>query len=103
MAIINSTVAVSHDVRDAALNLAAKAYEVRRTVAAVWKVKPTVPQPPLAESTFSLDMKNETNESVVEGDERVLVDKVHFAPGGKYRCMSQLTYANESAFAQLIF
>ena len=88
MAIIKeSAVALSHDVRDAALNLNIKAFEIRRTLAAVWDLKPTRPQPPPPEAAFSLDMKNEGSESVVgEGDERVKVDNVHFAPGGKYRC-----------------
>ena len=89
MAVIKTTVAKSNDVKDAALNLNVKAYEVRRTLAAVWNVKPTREQPPPPEAAFSLDMKNESSESVVgDGDERVLVDKSHFAPGGKYRCKS---------------
>lgn len=92
MATTKNTVAKSYDVRDAALNLAAKAYDVRRTVAAVWNVKPTAPQSPSPEATFSLDMTNSSEESVVDGgDERVLVDKSSFAPGGKYRCKSMTT------------
>ncbi|KAL8845843.1 MAG: hypothetical protein Q9221_009019 [Calogaya cf. arnoldii] len=91
MAIIKTTVAQSYNVSDAALNLATKAYEVRRTLAAVWKVNPTIAQPPSTESTFSLDMRNESHESVVgSDDERLLVDKVHFAPGGKYRSIVKL-------------
>ena len=112
MAIINTTVAKSRDVRDAALNLNAKAFEVRRTLAAVWDLKPTGAKPPPPEAAFSLDMKNESGEvgdhkilflhadlltpifpsqSVVgEGDERIKVNDVHFAPGGKYRCKIQL-------------
>ena len=87
MAVIKTTVAKSHDVKEAALNLNVKAYEVRRTLAAVWDVKPTSAQPPSPEAAFSLDMKNESSESVIgESDERALVDKAHFAPGGKYRC-----------------
>lgn len=78
---------LSHDVRDAALNLNLKAYEFRRTLAAVWNVKPTRAEPPPAEAAISLDMKNESIESVVgDGDERLKVDNIHFAPGGKYRC-----------------
>ena len=89
MTVIKTTVAKSKDVKDAALNLNVKAYEVRRTLAAVWNLGPTRADPPAAEAAFSLDMKNEGSESVVgEGDERVLVDKMHFAPGGKYRCKS---------------
>ena len=87
MTIIKTTVAKSYDIKDAALNLNTKAYEVRRTLAAVWDVKPTRPQLPPPEDVISLIMKNESSESIVgEGDERLLVDKVHFAPGGKYRC-----------------
>ncbi|KAL6718682.1 hypothetical protein ACLMJK_002916 [Lecanora helva] len=91
MAVIKTAVATSHDVRDAALNLNVKAYEVRRTLAAVWDVEPTQAKPPPPESAFSLDMKNESSESVVgEGDERIQVDRVHFAPGGKYRSIVKL-------------
>ena len=88
MTVIKTTVAKSNDVKDAALNLNVKAYEVRRTLAAVWTLQSTRAQPPGPEATFSLDMKNESSESVVDGDDRVLVDKIHFAPGGKYRCKS---------------
>ena len=89
MAVIKTAVAKSNDVKDAALNLNVKAYEVRRTLAAVWEVQPTRKEAPPPEASFSLDMKNESSESVVgDDDERVLVDKAHFAPGGKYRCKS---------------
>ncbi|ERF68250.1 hypothetical protein EPUS_02706 [Endocarpon pusillum Z07020] len=82
---------LSHDVRDAALNLNLKAYEFRRTLAAVWNVKPTRAEPPPAEAAISLDMKNESIESVVGGgDERLKVDNIHFAPGGKYRSIVKL-------------
>ncbi|KAF6227395.1 hypothetical protein HO133_008839 [Letharia lupina] len=91
MAVIKTTVAKSQDIKDAALNLNIKAYEVRRTLAAVWDVEPTRAQPPPPEAAFSLDMKNESSESVIgDGDERVLVDKMHFAPGGKYRSIVKL-------------
>ena len=87
MTVIKTTVAKSTDVKDAALNLNVKAYEVRRTLAAVWNLGPTRAEPPAPEATFSLNMRNEGSESVVgDHDERVLVDKIHFAPGGKYRC-----------------
>ena len=101
MAVIKTAVATSHNVKDAALNLNVKAYEVRRTLAAVWDLDSTHAQPPPAEAAFSLDMKNESSESVVgEGDERVQVDKIHFAPGGKYRCESTIALHLES-FAYL--
>ena len=86
MSEIKTIVTKSHDIKDAALNLNVKAHEVRRTLAATWNLAPTQAQPPSPEAAFSLDMKNESQESVVGGsDERRLVDKVHFAPGGKYR------------------
>ena len=89
MAIINTTVAKSQDVKDAALNLNLKAYEVRRTLAAVWDVAPTHAQPPSPEAAFSLDMRNESSESVIgDRDGRLLVEQNYFAPGGKYRCGS---------------
>lgn len=87
MSEVKTSVAKSNDVKDAALNLNVKAYELRRTMAAVWNLRSTPKQPPSPEAAFSLDMKNEGEESVVGGsDERRLVDKAHFAPGGKYRC-----------------
>ena len=89
MAVINTLVAKSQDVKDAALNINAQAFAARRTLAALWDLKPTTAAPPPPEAAFSLDMRNESGESVVgEGDERVKVDDVHFAPGGKYRCKS---------------
>ena len=91
MAVIKTLVAKSNDIKDAALNLNAKAFEVRRTLAAVWDLKPTGTAPPAPSESFSLDMKNESTESVVgDGDERILVDDVHFGPGGKYRCKYSL-------------
>ena len=93
MAVIKTLVAKSNNIKDAALNLNAKAFEVRRTLAATWELKPTSVTPPPPAESFSLDMKNESGESVVgDGDERVMVDPVHFAPGGKYRC--QLLFLN---------
>ena len=92
MAIVKTTVAKSSDIQDAALNLNAKAYEVRRTLAAVWNLRSTGTQPPPPTQSFSLDMKNESGESVVgDGDERVKVDPAHFKPGGKYRCKLSLS------------
>ena len=88
MAVLTTTVAKSNDVRDAALNLNVKAYEVRRTLAAVWNVQATKAQPPSPESVSSLDMKSEGTKFVVGEDDRMLVDKKDFAPGGKYRCES---------------
>jgi hypothetical protein len=89
MTVIKSTVAKSNDIRDAALNINLKAYEVRRTLAAVWDLKPTGTAPPAPAEAFSLDMKNESGESVVGDDDgRVRVQKAHFSPGGKYRCKS---------------
>ena len=87
MTIIKTSVSKSKDVKDAALNLNVKAYEVRRTLAAVWNLAPTRAEPPAPEVTFPFNMRNEGSESVAgDYDERVLVDKIHFAPGGKYRC-----------------
>ena len=89
MAIVSTLVAKSHGVHDAALNLNAKAFELRQTLAGVWDLKPATTEAPDPTSTFHLDMKNDSGESVVgDEDERVKVEAVHFAPGGKYRCMS---------------
>lgn len=90
MTVVKATVAKSKDVKDAALNLNVKAYEVRRTLAAVWNLESTRAEVPAPEATFSLNMRNEGSESVVGEDDRVLVDKMHFAPGGKYRSIVKI-------------
>ena len=87
MPVINTTVAKSRDVKDAALNLNAKAYEVRRTLAAVWDLRATAAKPPPPGAAESLDMRNESDESVIsKRDRRIKVPDVHLAPGGKYHC-----------------
>lgn len=79
--------AKSSDIHAAALNLNAKVSEVRQTLAGVWDLKPSATAPPAPESTFQLDMKNSSDESVFgEGDERVKVAEKDYMPGGKYRC-----------------
>jgi hypothetical protein len=88
MAIVSSIVAKSTNTSTAALNLNAKAYEVRQTVAGIWDLAATPAEALAPEATFQLDMKNESGESVIgENDERVQVPDQDFAPGGKYRCM----------------
>lgn len=83
---IETTVAKSLNITDASLNLKARAHEVRQTLAAVWNVQPTPAQPPKPEAAFSLNMINGGEENISNQDGRLLVDKVHFAPRGKYRC-----------------
>ncbi|KAL8729292.1 MAG: hypothetical protein Q9181_005046 [Wetmoreana brouardii] len=91
MAIIKNVVAKSNNTHAAALNLNAKTFELRQTLAGIWDLKPTATAPPPPQSSFQLDMKNHTDESVFgEGDERVKVDKKHFMPGGKYRSIAKL-------------
>ena len=91
MAVINTLVAKSDNIRAAALNLNAKVFEARQTLAGIWDLAPSTTTPPPPESTIQLDMKNPVDESVVgEGDERVKVQEKDFMPGGKYRC--KLTY-----------
>ncbi|KAL8705089.1 MAG: hypothetical protein Q9201_001772 [Fulgogasparrea decipioides] len=91
MAIIKNVVAKSNNTHAAALNLNAKTFELRQTLAGIWDLKPTATAPPPPESCFQLDMKNHTDESVFgEGDERVKVDEKHFMPGGKYRSIVKL-------------
>ena len=97
MSEVKTIVAKSHNVKDAALNLNVKLYDVRRTLAATWNLAPTPAQPPSPETAFSLDMRNEGQESVVgDSDQRRLVDKDHFAPGGKYRCKSIVVFLLQS-------
>lgn len=87
MTVIHTLVAKSEHVNDAALNLNAKAFELRQTLAGVWDLAPSTTEPPHHSKTFHLDMKNESGESVVgDEDERVKVDERDFMPGGKYRC-----------------
>ncbi|KAL9010457.1 MAG: hypothetical protein Q9173_004607 [Seirophora scorigena] len=91
MTIINHQVAKSSDIHAAALNLNAKVFEVRQTLAGVWDLKPSATAPPPLESTFQLDMKNPSDESVFgERDERVKVAEKHYMPGGKYRSIVKL-------------
>ena len=97
-----AAVPLSCNVKDAALNLNTKAFELRRTLAAVWDLNPSGAEPPAPEAAISLDMKNEGTESVVgEGDERVKVGNDHFAPGGKYRCESIIPCAYPSYIAYI--
>ena len=81
-----SRVALSEDTKAAALNLTAKAYELRHTIAAVWDLPPGSSVPPSPESAEALNATNPGEESVVGQDGRKLVPDVHFSPGGKYRC-----------------
>ena len=85
MAIIGSSVALSHNVKESALNLNVKAYESRRTLAATWELSTRADATP-PESAFSPNMVNDSNESVNGDDGRTIVDPIHFRPGGKYRC-----------------
>ena len=99
MTVINTLVARSNDLKESALNLNAKAYETRQTLAGVWDLELS-DSAHAPESTFSLDMKNDSVESVVgEGDERILVDERDFAPGGKYRCKTPF---HDGTLAKLI-
>ena len=85
MAVINTLIARSNDIKEAALNLNTKAYKTQQTLASVWDLKPseTAHTP---ESAFSLDIKNDSVESMVgRSDERLLIDERDFAPEGKYR------------------
>ena len=91
MTVINTLVARSTNVKEAALNLNAKAFETRRTLAGVWDLQPS-DSTHAPESALMLDMKNESQESVVGGDERLLVDERHFSPGGKYRCKKRFAH-----------
>lgn len=81
-----SSVAVSHDIREAALNLNAKAFQLRTTLAAVWDFNTGRVQSLAPESAESFGAVNPGAESVVGTDDRKKVDKAHYAPGGKYRC-----------------
>ena len=86
-----TAVTLSKNAREAALNLNAKAFEVRQPVVGIWELAPTGAEPPPAESIGFFDVwDSEKTESVIgEGDERVLVAQKDFAPGGKYRCEFQ--------------
>ena len=92
MAVISTLVAKSEDTRAAALNLNAKAFEIRQTLAGVWDLKPSNDDVP--KDTLHLDMKNASHESVVgDNDERTKVNEQHYMPGGKYRCSYRCAYS----------
>lgn len=86
MSITNTLVAKSDNTSIAALNLNQKAFEIRQTIAGVWDLKPSTSEAPESASVSSLDMRNDSQESVLGEDERIKVSAKDFMPGGKYRC-----------------
>lgn len=86
MSITNTLVAKSDNISLAALHLNQKAFEIRQTIAGVWDLKSSTSEAPESASVSSLDMKNDSHESVVGEDERIKVSAKDFMPGGKYRC-----------------
>ncbi|PPJ55373.1 hypothetical protein CBER1_08698 [Cercospora berteroae] len=73
-----------------ALAINAAANQLRTTIAGVWDLAPTTPQPPAPDSTVVLKRVLPGQESVLDGDERTLVAEEHYAPGGKYRGIIKL-------------
>lgn len=81
MAIINSTDSVGL----VGLKSLATKNKLTDSVVPIWDLTPTSSKvPERAEAFLAI---NSGQESVVGGgDERVIVPREHFAPGGKYRC-----------------
>ncbi|KAF2216911.1 hypothetical protein CERZMDRAFT_92982 [Cercospora zeae-maydis SCOH1-5] len=73
-----------------ALAINAAANQLRTTIAGVWDLAATTPQPPAPDSTVVLKRVLPGQESVLDGDDRTLVAEEHFAPGGKYRGIIKL-------------
>lgn len=95
MAIIASPLAAiavdtSKSLEVQALAINAAANQLRTTIAGVWDLGQTSAQPPPPESTLVLKRVLPGQESVLDGDERTLVDPQHYAPGGKYRGIIKL-------------
>lgn len=87
MPIIDTLVSKSNDTKHAALNLNAKTFQLRRTLAAVWDLDPSTADLPSQESTLSLDSANEPSDtSFASSDGRVKVQPHDLAPEGRYRC-----------------
>ena len=78
---------LTKNIGDQALDLNATLNKITTTIAGVWDLdtENKTAQNSSGSGIF-VAHKNPGSESVVEGDDRTLVDPEHFAPSGKYRC-----------------
>ena len=78
-----TTISVTESVGLVGLRNTATKNKLTDTVIPLWDLTSTGDGIPSAEA---FNHTNPNAESVIGDDERVLVSKEHFAPGGKYRC-----------------
>lgn len=79
------------DIDAQAVSINAALNKITTTIAGVWDLDTSKKEAPDANKAVFIPHKNPGSESVVEGDDRKLVDPTHFAPGGKYRCKYTIT------------
>ncbi|XDG07022.1 hypothetical protein ABKA04_006637 [Annulohypoxylon sp. FPYF3050] len=80
----------AQDIDDQAVTLNAALNKITTTIAGVWDLETNKKDVVDTSKAVFIPHKNPGSESVVEGDDRTLVDPVHFAPGGKYRSILKL-------------
>ncbi|KAI1090746.1 hypothetical protein F5B19DRAFT_484385 [Rostrohypoxylon terebratum] len=73
-----------------AVTIKAALNKITTTIAGVWDLETNKKDVVDTSKAVFIPHKNPGSESVVEGDDRTLVDPVHFAPGGKYRSILRL-------------
>ncbi|KAI2465066.1 hypothetical protein F4781DRAFT_435798 [Annulohypoxylon bovei var. microspora] len=78
------------DIDAQALSINAALNKITTTIAGVWDLETNKKEEVDTSRAVFIPHKNPGSESVVEGDDRKLVDPLHFAPGGKYRSILKL-------------
>ncbi|KAI1461738.1 hypothetical protein F4805DRAFT_243138 [Annulohypoxylon moriforme] len=80
----------AQDIDSQAVAINAVLNKITTTIAGVWDLETNKKDEVDTSRAVFIPHKNPGSESVVEGDDRKLVDPVHFAPGGKYRSILKL-------------
>ncbi|KAI1213792.1 uncharacterized protein F4807DRAFT_200103 [Annulohypoxylon truncatum] len=80
----------AQDIDSQAVTINAALNKITTTIAGVWDLETNKKDTVDTSKAVFIPHKNPGSESVVEGDDRMLVDPVHFAPGGKYRSILKL-------------
>ncbi|KAI1106657.1 hypothetical protein F4804DRAFT_347607 [Jackrogersella minutella] len=80
----------AQDIDAVAISINAALNKITTTIAGVWDLETGKKGVPDASKAVFIPHKNPGSESVVDGDDRKLVDPAHFAPGGKYRAILKL-------------
>ncbi|KAI0890714.1 uncharacterized protein GGS22DRAFT_194615 [Annulohypoxylon maeteangense] len=78
------------DIDAQAVSINAALNKITTTIAGVWDLETNKKDEVDTSRAVFIPHKNPGSESVVEGDDRKLVDPLHFAPGGKYRSILKL-------------